>query len=169
MTASPKHALFLSGPIGVGKTTLGRALSASIGSGFIDGDDHSDPDKPWYCSILRTSIAMVETGFAVLESKPAVVIAYPLTCINWIYFRRKFGDASIRTLFISLRATFASIVDEGRGRRFDEDEQRRIRIMIAEGYGARPFSDLIVDTDQDSFQNTLVHLASETQRMMRTN
>jgi hypothetical protein len=112
---------------------------------------------------------MVETGFAVLESKPAVVIAYPLTCINWIYFRRKFGDASIRTLFISLRATFASIVDEGRGRRFDEDEQRRIRIMIAEGHGARPFSDLIVDTDQDSFQNTLVHLASETQRMMRTN
>src|SRR5258708_5873795 len=139
MTASPKHAIFLSGPIGVGKTTLRRALSASIGSGFIDGDDHSDPDKPW-----------VETGFAVLERKPAVVIAYPLTCINWIYFRRKFGDASIRTLFISLRATFASIVDEGRGRRFDEDEQRRIRIMIAEGHGARPFSDLIVDTHQDS-------------------
>src|SRR5258708_38009370 len=112
MTASPKHAIFLSGAIGVGKTTLGRGLSASIGGGFIDGDDHSDPDKPWYCSILRTSTAMVETGFAVLESKPAVVIAYPLTCINWIYFRRTFGAASIQALFISFRATLSAIVDD---------------------------------------------------------
>lgn len=169
MGAPVKRAIFLSGPIGVGKTTLGRALSDSIAGGFIDGDDHSDPDKPWYCSILRTSIAVVRTGLAILESKPAVVIAYPLNCMNWIYFRRRFGDAGIRTLFIGLRAPFSFIVDEGRGRRFDEDEQQRIRVMIAEGYGEKPFSDLIVDTDQDSFANTLAHLVSETQCMMREN
>jgi hypothetical protein len=162
-----KHAIFLSGPIGVGKTTLGRALSVSIGAGFIDGDDHADPDKPWYCSILRTSAAVVATGLAILETRPAVVIAYPLICINWIYYRRKFGGAGVSTLFIGLRATFASIVDERRGRSFDENEQQRIRTMIAEGYGANPFIDLAVETDQDSFAATHARLVSETRRMMR--
>ncbi len=162
-----KHAIFLSGPIGVGKTALGRALSTAIGAGFIDGDDFSDPDKPWYCSILQTSIGVVQRGLAILESKPAVVISYLLNCMNWIYFRRRFADAGIGTLFIGLRASFAFIVDEGRGRRFDEDERQRIRTMIAEGYGEKPFSDLIVDTDQDSFANTLAHLVSGVQRMIR--
>ena len=110
---------------------------------------------------------MVQSGLAILESKPAVVVAYPLNCVNWIYFRHRFGDAGIRTFFISLRAPFAFIVDEGRGRRFDEEEQQRIRTMIAEGYGEKPFSHLIVDTDQDGFANTLARLVSETQRMMR--
>src|ERR1700722_1206507 len=134
MTGPSKHAIFLSGPIGVGKTTLGRGLSAAIGGGFIDGDDHADYDKPWYCSILQTSAAVVRTGNAILRSESAVVIAYPLNCLNWIYFRRKFGDTDVRTLFISLRATFAAIVSESRGRRFTEAEQQRIRTMIAEGY-----------------------------------
>ena len=167
MTASPKCAIFLSGPIGVGKTTLGRALARSIGGEFIDGDDHSEAGMPWYCSILRTSRSVVQTTVSLLQSKPIVVIAHPLTCVTWIYYRRRFEDAGIRTLVISLRATFAAIVDEGRGRRFDDAEQKRIRIMIAEGYGERPFSDLIIDTDRGDFTGTLAHLTFETQRLMR--
>ena len=38
----PKHAIFLSGPIGTGKTSLGRMLAEKLGGAFIDGDDHSD-------------------------------------------------------------------------------------------------------------------------------
>lgn len=79
-----KQAIFLSGPIGVGKTTLGRALAGSLGGRFID-----------------------------------------------------------------------------------ESEMARIKIMIAEGYGVRPFSDLIVDTDQDTFEGTLAVLTEKLQRLMR--
>ncbi len=48
-------AIFLNGPIGVGKTSLGRALARNLGSAFIDGDDHATPGKPWYGSSLSTS------------------------------------------------------------------------------------------------------------------
>ena len=161
----PKHAIFLSGPIGAGKTTLGRALSERLSAGFIDGDDHSDPHCAWYCSILRTSRSIVRTGFAVLDRKPAVVIAYPLNCIGWVYFRRMFGDAGIRPLFVSLRASCASITHESRGRSFSDEEKRRIRAMIAEGYGAQPFSDLVIETGRFEFAAALAQLESEIRRL----
>jgi hypothetical protein len=70
-------------------------------------------------------------------------------------------------LFVSLRASFEGIVDERRGRRFSTDEQARIRAMIAEGYGARPFSDLVVDTDASGISETLRLLEAELHRLMR--
>lgn len=161
-----KHAIFLTGPVGAGKTTLGRALAERLAGGFIDGDEFSVPDRPWYCSILRTSRAIVQAGLAVLEERDSVVIAYPLDCITWIYFRRRFADMGVANVFVSLRAAYSSIVDERRGRVFSSAEHDRIRIMIAEGYGARPFSDLVLDTDRASFAATLTRLESETRRMI---
>lgn len=161
-----KHAIFLGGPIGVGKTTLGQALANRLSGKFIDGDDFSSPDQPWYCSILRTSRAIVQTGLAMLEDTSTVVIAYPLGCVTWIYFRRKFGDAGVRSLFVSLRASYSSIIAEGRGRAFSREEHDRIQVMIAEGYGVRAFSDLILDTDNAGFAATLERLEAEIQRMV---
>ncbi len=160
-----KDAIFLSGPVGAGKTTLGRALAERLAGGFIDGDDFSDPDRPWYCSILRTSKAMAQAGLAALEDRSTVVIAYPLNCINWIYFRRRFADAGIRPFFVSLRVSYPSVVGKSRGRVFSNEEHDRIQVMIAEGYGARPFSDLVIDTDTAGFAVTLAHLERETRRM----
>ncbi len=159
-----KHSIFLSGPVGAGKTTLGRALAERLSGGFIDGDDFSDRDRPWYCSILQTSKAIVQAGMTILRDKDVVIVAYPLGCINWIYFKRTFGDAGMRPFFVSLRASYASIVDQTRGRSFTSEEHDRIRIMIAEGYGARPFSDLVFDTDKTSFLATLGQLESEIRR-----
>jgi hypothetical protein len=161
-----RHAIFLSGPIGAGKTTLGRALAASLSASFIDGDDHSDPDRPWYCSILRTSRAIVTAGLAALEKRPVVVIAYPLGCVNWIFFRRRFEDAGVRSLFVSLNASYSSIVAKRRGRVFSDDEHARIQVMIAEGYGVRPFSDLILRTDRAGFAATLAKLESEIRHLI---
>lgn len=167
MAAVIKHAIFLSGPIGAGKTTLGRALSERIGGAFIDGDDHSDPAHPWYCSILHTSAAIVRTGLAKLGSKPALIIAYPLNCIGWIYFRRKFEGAGIQPVFVTLQASFAAITGRGRGRSFSNEEKERIQVMIAEGYGARPFSDLLVNTDGPDFAATLTQLESGIRQVMQ--
>ncbi|WP_449255615.1 shikimate kinase [Bosea sp. (in: a-proteobacteria)] len=159
-------AIFLSGPIGAGKTTLGRALAERIGAGFIDGDDHADPDLPWYGSILQTSRAVVREGLALLETHPAVVVAYPLGCSGWIFYRRHFVDAGVRPIFVSLRASYEGIVDAGRGRVFDAAEHARIRVMVAEGYGERGFSDLIVDTDRHGFARTLDDLVAGLGRLM---
>lgn len=161
-----KHAIFLSGPIGSGKSTLGRALAGRLSGDFIDGDDFAAPDRPWYCSILQTSRAIVRAGMRVLNERSTVVIAYPLGCINWIYFRRKFGDAGVRPHFVSLKASYASIVAEDRGRVFSQEEHERIQVMIAEGYGARPFSDLIIDTGKASFAAILDELESEIRQMI---
>ncbi|KQK30517.1 hypothetical protein ARD30_04100 [Bosea thiooxidans] len=159
-------AIFLSGPIGAGKTTLGRALAARIGGAFIDGDDHADPDLPWYGSILRTSRSVVRTGLSLLAERPYLVVAYPLGCSSWIFYRRHFGDAGITPVFISLRASYEGIVDAGRGRVFDAEELARIRVMLAEGYGERGLSDLIVDTDRHSFERTLDDLVAGLRRYL---
>jgi hypothetical protein len=161
-----QHAIFLSGPVGVGKTSLGRALAERLLGGFIDGDDFSDPDRPWYCSILQTSRAIVQAATTILKSRDAVVVAYPLGCVNSIYFRRKLGDAGVMPLFVGLRASYSSIVDERRGRTFSSEERDRIQIMIAESYGARPFSDLVLDTDTASFLATLAQLEREVRRLI---
>jgi len=161
-----KHAIFLSGPVGAGKTTLGRTLAGRLSGGFVDGDDFSDSSRPWYCSILQTSRAIVRTGAAILENKNVVVVAYPLSCINWIYFRRKLAESGANTIFVSLQASYAAIVDERRGRAFSADEHDRIQTMIAQGYGARPFSSLIVDSGKADFLTTLVQLESEVRRMI---
>ncbi|MEI9995223.1 MAG: shikimate kinase [Rhizomicrobium sp.] len=152
------HAIFLSGPIGTGKTTLGRALAERLGGEFIDGDGYTDQTRPWYCSIKRTSEAIVANGLSALETVPAVVVAYPLGCMNWIYFRRKFGDAGATPLFVSLRASYESITNPARGRVFAPWEHNRIREMIGEGYGARPFSDFVFDTDAGPFDETATRL-----------
>ncbi len=38
--------------------------------------------------------------------------------------------------------------------------------MIAEGYGERPFSDLVVDTDKGDFATTLEQLESKMRQMV---
>jgi hypothetical protein len=153
-----RYAIFLSGPVGVGKTTLGRGLADRLAAGFIDGDDFSAPGRPWYCSIHSTSKAIVREGLASLTHTPTLVIAYPLGCVNWIYYRRYFADAGVRPYFVSLRASYLSIVAAERHRTFSEQEHRRIRVMIDEGYGERRFSDLVFDTDRQDFMTTLNEL-----------
>ena len=163
----PKHAIFLSGPIGTGKTSLGRMLAEKLGGAFIDGDDHSDAGRPWYCSILRTSRAVLRTSLAVLEDRPLVVIAYPLGCTTWVFYKRGFGDAGVRPLFVNLRASFEEIVSPARGRVLIDEELARIKVMIREGYSDRQFGDLAIDTGDRSLEFTLQHLISEVMRIVQ--
>jgi hypothetical protein len=161
-----QYAIFLGGSIGSGKTTLGRCLADNLSGAFIDGDDYSDPTKPWYCSILQTSRTIVNQASRALNDGEVVVVAYPLACMNWIYFRRKFADIGATPFFVSLSASYEKIVDGRRGRFFSPEEHERIKIMIAEGYGSRPFSDLVFETDKVDFQSTLAALEGEVRTLV---
>ena len=162
-----KFVVFLNGPVGSGKTSLGSALGARNGAAFIDGDDLSDPHRPWFCSILQTSRAIVRTGNQKLTLGNCVVIAYPLTCMNWIYFRRKFSDNNIKTVFVSLKASYETITDARRRRHFSAREHDRIQDMIAEGYDTRAFSDIIFDNNGFDFKAAVSRLDAEICRVIQ--
>lgn len=152
------QAVFFSGPIGVGKTTLGRAVAAELRGSFIDGDDYSDHSKPWFGSSLSTSRKIADATLDALAQAQIAVIAYPLRCTNFVYFQRRIRNGGHRATFVTLRASAASILAPSRGRLFDADERDRAVEMITQGYAHRPFSDFIVDTDVANFSQTVATL-----------
>ena len=144
------------GPVGVGKTTLGRAVAARLDIGFIDGDDHSAPG-PWLRSILQTSRRIAAACADQLETRPAVILAYPLRCTDWLFYKGTFCRQGIGFHCVSLTAQAAHIA--GRDRVLTPDELARASQMLAQGYGRRPFSDLVVPTDEAGFDATCGRLA----------
>jgi len=63
----PLHNIFLIGPMGVGKTTIGRVLSEELGMDFFDSDREIEAstgaDIPWIFDVEG------EVGFRIRESK----------------------------------------------------------------------------------------------------
>ena len=161
-----KQAIFLNGPIGVGKSSLGRALAEALGGSFIDGDDHADPGLAWYRSSLRTSRAIVRATLTALASRPVVVIAYPVRRSGWVFYRRKFAEAGVRVLFVGLSASYEQIVAAGRGRSFSTAERARIKIMIDEGYGRQGFNDRRIDVGGRPFAAVLQGLRATVAQLL---
>lgn len=146
------------GPVGVGKSTLGRAVSQRLGIGFVDGDACSEPG-PWIRSILRTNRRIVARCERHLHCHPAVIVAYPLRCKDWLFLRETFRRRGIGFFCIGLTADLAHIAN--RDRVLAPCEIARTAQMIEQGYGRRPFSDRIVRTDDRGFESTCDHLAGE--------
>lgn len=156
--AAPPAAIFLTGTIGAGKSTLGRALAHRIGGGHVEGDDYQQPPKPWFGTSLATSRGVLGAALALAAQGRPAVISYPLRCREWIFYRRRLGEAGIGSAFVCLAATEEALLAPGRGRVFDAAERRRISEMLNQGYGARGFADLIVRTDRSSADETLDEL-----------
>lgn len=149
--------------MGVGKTTLGRAVSKEMGIGFIDGDDYSAPGH-WLRSILQTSRRIVAACELQLESLPAVIVAYPLRCTNWLFYRETFRRRGISFYCIGLTAEPAHIAN--RERNLTSGEIERTLQMAAQGYGRRQFSDRIVRTDESSFELTRDRLIKDVEVLL---
>lgn len=158
--------IILSGPIGVGKTTLGRAAAAALGAGFIDGDDLRDRRFTWLGEVLRHKRRLVEAGMAALERAPALVVAQPLRCQDWLFLKGAFAARGVPARCVTLAADPARITDPSRGRSFSDGERARIAQMVAQGYAARPFSDLILATDAAPFAATAARLAADCRRLL---
>ncbi len=157
---APLAAIFLMGTIGAGKSTLGRALARELGGAHVEGDDFHRPPKPWFATSLSTCRGVLSAVLAGAAEGRPVVVSYPLRCREWIFYRRRLAEAGIRSLFVSLVAAAEAILAPDRGRAFTAGERRRIREMLAEGYDARLFSDLVVRTDQGDVEDSLAGLVA---------
>ncbi len=155
--------ILIDGPIGVGKTTLGRAAASNLALGFIDGDDYSAPGY-WLRSILRTSRKIVSASENTLRTYPAVIVSYPLRCTNWLYFSQTFGRMGIACHCIGLIADISAI--SARQRKLDARELARSAEMAAQGYGQRSFSAAILRTDEVGFEATSQRLANNVSELL---
>jgi len=166
MLGEMRQVIFLNGPIGAGKSTLGRALAAALDVAFLDGDDFRDHSKYWFEESLTLANALVRAGISALRKRHVFIVAMPLRAREWIFFRARFGAEEIATYCVTLAVGFAAVLDPKRGRAFDSDERVRIKEMIEQGYAARPFSDLILETDREGFVETLVELTASCRRLL---
>lgn len=160
-----KSVLLLDGPIGVGKTSLGQAAASQLAFGFVDGDDHSAPG-PWLRSILQTSRKIVSASEECLRTYPAVIVAYPLRCTNWLFFYETFGRMDISCRCIGLIADVTAI--SARERALSAAEVARSAEMIAQGYGTRAFNDFTVRTDEAGFEETCRRLVQKAQQALNS-
>jgi hypothetical protein len=147
----PAQVIFLDGPVGVGKTSLGRAAAQSLGWAFIDGDDHS-AEGPWLRSILRISRAIAAACRQALETHPAVIVAYPLRPTDWRFYRARFAQDGVACHCLGLTASAKAIAN--RARPLSPEEIARSAEMTAQGYGQRSFATLTLSTDEADFQTT---------------
>ncbi|MBF9196987.1 shikimate kinase [Microvirga sp. BT290] len=138
--------IHINGPINSGKSTLGRALAASLPeASFIDGDDHDAPDDAPLDVRIEAALGRIETEIATGQGR-YLVVAYPLD--NTDYERLKTASDRCRAWFLVLTlAPPLEVALTNRGQRdLSSEEKRRIVEMYDEGYHARPFSDLVLDT-----------------------
>lgn len=157
--------IMLDGPIGVGKTTLGRVAAMNLAFGFIDGDDHASPGH-WLRSILKTSHNIVAACEFALQSQQGVLVSYPLRCTNWVFYRQTFGRMDITFHCIGLIAAPEAILT--RERELSAGEVARSFEMIAQGYGQREFSAAQLRTDEAPFEETALRLEDTIRRLLRS-
>jgi AAA domain len=160
-------ALMLTGPIGVGKSTLGRRLADSLAGQFVESDDFRRTGLHWTSSILTTSrhlLSAIVKGAATFD---VVVIANPMRHREYCYFAASLERRGIRFAVIGLDAGPDAICRPSRGRVFSGAERARIREMISDGYGQRPFCSAVLRTDVAGLEQTsraLLHIARDLMR-----
>lgn len=150
-----RHVLLFDGPIGVGKSTLGKAVAGRLGFAFIDGDDHCKTER-WLASSLRTNQSIASASSSLLERFSGVIVAYPVRRTNWIFFRETFARSGYCCHCIGLIAGPDHIAR--RERQLSQAELTRSAEMIEQGYGQRPFSTLVFRTDEGDLEESCARL-----------
>lgn len=151
--------IVLNGPVGVGKTVLGRMLAQRLGGAFLDSDALRDPAKSWVEEVLAVIDRLVAAGLPLLRRRRLLVIAKPLRARDWAVLRQRFAVRGASALCVTLAATPEAILAPGRGRTFSPAEAARVRAMVAQGYADRPFSDLVLRSDAAPLAETAEDLA----------
>ena len=163
MAEQVRLAVVLHGSIGVGKTTLGKALARQLGGSYIDGDQFQHAGRPWFASGRKVAGELVKAAVSATHTGAPAVLGYPLRCTDHMFLKHRLALAGVRLFFINLRAPLEIIVAAGRGRSFTEWERQRTAEMIEQGYNNRPWSNAWIDTSgsQDTSMRKIVEALVE--------
>jgi cytidylate kinase len=149
-SSTPLTVIAINGPINSGKSTVGAALSSLLPDAhFIDGDDSDDADAPaddlplaeqWTLALerIRRWIETVASRY--------LIVAWPLRDADFAVLHAACERRAARLVVVTLAPPLDVARAERGGRVLTDWERQRIGEMYAEGYHARAFTDLIVDT-----------------------
>lgn len=143
---APLTVIHLNGPINSGKTTIGLALARVLPDArFIDGDDHDAPEDAPFDVQWAIALGRLVTRIANARERH-LVIAYPIGEAEFERLRAA-CEARDARLFVVTLAPPEAVAASNRGARALTDwERNRIAEMYREGYAARPFSEMVLDT-----------------------
>lgn len=152
------HAVFVSGPINAGKSTVATQLSRMVPHGlFLDGDDFAPPDQPFETRIVVGLARLVETALVESGKGRLVVAAYPLSAVDWAAVADAFARHHLDARCVTL-APPLSVALTNRGTRVLSDwERNRIREMYELGF-ARPSFGLIFDNSDEMPEATALRI-----------
>ena len=151
-----KQALILSGPIGVGKSTIGAAVAQRLGGVFIESDLLGDPALDWHQKIEAVNAGIIQKCLRVCN---LAVVSLPLVENRFNQLGGALGKG-VTLRCITLAASYEAIVSPTRGRVFEDWELARIKEMIADGYNRRGFSEAIVRTDELTVETATLAIVS---------
>ncbi len=156
--------LFLVGPMGSGKTTIGRQLAKSLGKTFIDSDHEIEArtgaDIPWIFDIegeagfRRREQAVIDE----LTRRHGIVLATGGGAVLSAENRR---HLAARGIVIYLRASIdqqlrRTAKDRNRPLLQTEDPRARLAALLAQREPLyREIANLVVDTDNRSIRSTV--------------
>lgn len=138
--------IHLNGPINSGKTSVGRTLAQRLtGADFLDGDDHDAPGDAPLPDRIAAAWRRIETHIASAQN-PWLVIAYPLDDAGFARLRAACDRRAARLLVVTLAPPEAVALTDRGGRVLTAWERQRVTEMYRDGYPARAFSDVVLDT-----------------------
>lgn len=162
VTGAPGLCVVLDGPIGVGKTSVGRLLSTLLSDClFVDGDDFGPRDAGWRQRLPFVFEGLGEAAADAAARGQTLVAAFPVHPEYVGQLRQGLLRREIALRIIGLGAAVETIFAPQRGRRFSSAEVERSRAMIAEGYGRWPFSDLLIATDSRPLREVAEEAAAQ--------
>ena len=148
------HAVFVSGSINAGKSTVAALLSRMVPDGlFLDGDDFAPSDQPFEKRIVIGLARLVEAALVESGKGRLVVVAYPLSAADWAAVTDAFARHRLDTRCITLAPPLSVALTNRGGRALSDWERSRIAEMYELGF-ARPSFGLIFDNSGEAPEAT---------------
>jgi len=155
----------INGPINSGKSTVGRSLAVMLADArFIDGDDHdaaviSPGLEKWTIAMARI-VCQIETA-----SCRYLVVAYPIDYDQFEQILATCTKRAAQFIVVTLNPPLETALSDRGSRKLTFWERKRIVEMYEDGYQARSFSSLFIDTSGRAPQDCAREIASYIERV----